>query len=201
MARIAVIFGTTDGQTERIARHVVKTLLEGHHTVDLIDTRVSPPFPSLKGHDAAIVAGSVRMGKFQRKLVGFVRSRRDELSAMRTAFLAVSLSAARETPAAKREVKNTIARFVEKTSWKPDAILPVAGALLYKSYGFFTRRVMLLISRMVGGDTDTSRDYEYTDWKAVADFARRFSAALRIIEAEGAPAARCPGGGVVSASA
>ncbi|MFQ5634895.1 MAG: hypothetical protein ACE5G3_06155 [Gammaproteobacteria bacterium] len=26
---------------------------------------------------------------------------------------------------------------------------------------------MLLFVRMVGGETDTSRDYEYTDWNAV----------------------------------
>jgi hypothetical protein len=50
--------------------------------------------------------------------------------------------------------------------------------LLYTRYGFFVRLVMRLISKMAGGDTDTSRDYEYTDWNAVAEFARRFSSAL-----------------------
>jgi len=33
---------------------------------------------------------------------------------------------------------------------------------------------MKRIARKSGGDTDTSRDYEYTDWAAVDDFAQRF---------------------------
>jgi menaquinone-dependent protoporphyrinogen oxidase len=32
--------------------------------------------------------------------------------------------------------------------------------------------------RSAGGDTDTSRDHEYTDWEAVSAFADRFSARL-----------------------
>jgi hypothetical protein len=45
----------------------------------------------------------------------------------------------------------------------------------------------LLLSRIAGGDTDTSRDYEYTDWKALTDFARRFSASLGVAEVHALP--------------
>jgi hypothetical protein len=31
------------------------------------------------------------------------------------------------------------------------------------------------IAAQAGGDTDTSRAYEYTDWNAVARFARQFA--------------------------
>jgi menaquinone-dependent protoporphyrinogen oxidase len=34
---------------------------------------------------------------------------------------------------------------------------------------------MRRISRKEGGDTDTSRDYEYTDWAAVDRFAAEFA--------------------------
>jgi hypothetical protein len=33
-------------------------------------------------------------------------------------------------------------------------------------------------SASLGGDTDTSRDYEYTDWDAVVNFARTFADGL-----------------------
>ena len=36
-----------------------------------------------------------------------------------------------------------------------------------------------LISRIAGGETDASRDYEYTDWYAVERFARDFA---RLVE-------------------
>jgi menaquinone-dependent protoporphyrinogen oxidase len=45
----------------------------------------------------------------------------------------------------------------------PAKVHPVAGALLYRQYGFLTRFVLRMISKQKGGDTDTSRDYEYTD--------------------------------------
>jgi menaquinone-dependent protoporphyrinogen oxidase len=156
-----------------------------HHSVDLYDTRAAVPARPFRGVDAAVVAGSVRMGRFQRALIAFAREHREVLACIPTAFLAVSLSAAQDSVSAQREVRKTVARFVQETGFTPGMILPVAGALLYTRYGFFTRLVMRLISKRAGGDTDTSRDYEYTDWNAVSDFARRF--ADRIQEAR-APA-------------
>lgn len=34
---------------------------------------------------------------------------------------------------------------------------------------------MRAIASVAGGDTDTARDYEYTDWDAVARFADAFA--------------------------
>ena len=123
-------------------------LRRGAHSVDAIEVGDNASCPPLDGYDAAIVAGSVRMGKFQRRLVEVVRAQRDVLHRKRTAFLAVSLSAARKSEPAKREVKETAARFIRETRFRPDAILPVAGALFYTKYGFFLRLVMRLISRL-----------------------------------------------------
>ena len=45
--------------------------------------------------------------------------------------------------------------------------------------------VMRRIVSKEGGDTDTSRDYEYTDWAAVDAFAREFVAVAVAPEAAG----------------
>jgi menaquinone-dependent protoporphyrinogen oxidase len=50
----------------------------------------------------------------------------------------------------------------------------VAGALLYRKYGFLKRWIMKRIVARAGGDTDTSRDYEYTDWNDMRAFAKEF---------------------------
>jgi len=39
--------------------------------------------------------------------------------------------------------------------------------------------MMRIIVRMAGGDTDASRDHEYTDWAAVERFAAEFELPLR----------------------
>jgi menaquinone-dependent protoporphyrinogen oxidase len=47
---------------------------------------------------------------------------------------------------------------------------------------------MLMILRMAGGDTDTSRDFEYTDWRAVEAFAESFRERLQAVPASAARA-------------
>ena len=44
----------------------------------------------------------------------------------------------------------------------------------YRTY-FSYRLLMIIFVGLAGGDTDTSRDYEYTDWSAVEAFAERFT--------------------------
>jgi menaquinone-dependent protoporphyrinogen oxidase len=60
--------------------------------------------------------------------------------------------------------------FVAETGWRPERSLPVAGALTYSRYNFLIRFVMKRIARKQGAPTDTSRDYEFTNWSAVDRF-------------------------------
>jgi menaquinone-dependent protoporphyrinogen oxidase len=46
----------------------------------------------------------------------------------------------------------------------------VAGTLAYSRYNFIIRFVMKRIARKNGAPTDTSRDYELTDWAALDRF-------------------------------
>jgi menaquinone-dependent protoporphyrinogen oxidase len=144
----------------------------------MVDSAATPPDLGPGDFDAALVLGSVRMGKHPRALTEFVRKYRLELEAIPNAFVSVSLSAGRDRPSAKREVLKCFQHFAEQTGWRPNAEVAIAGALLYTKYTFRIRLVMKFISWMMQGDTDTSRDYEYTDWKQVDDFARRFAVAL-----------------------
>ncbi len=51
---------------------------------------------------------------------------------------------------------------------------PVAGALLYTKYNLLMRWIMKRIAAKAGGATDTSRDYDYTDWTDLEVFAGDF---------------------------
>jgi len=51
-------------------------------------------------------------------------------------------------------------------------------AIRYSQYGAFKHRLMQLFVGLAGGETDTSRDYEYTDWEAVEEFTEAFSSRL-----------------------
>jgi hypothetical protein len=62
------------------------------------------------------------------------------------------------------DARRMIDAFLEETKWHPSRIKAVAGALMYSKYNFLVRLVMKRIARAAGGDTDTSRDYDYTNW-------------------------------------
>jgi menaquinone-dependent protoporphyrinogen oxidase len=175
MARIAVVFGTTDGQCAKIARRISEDLHNEGHVVDLLDTRFEIPSAALAGVDAAVITGSARMGKFQVPLTYFVQIHLPTLLTMPTAFVPVSLAASYESPLALREVKNAIERFTRETGLNPNLIEPTGGALRYSRFGFFKKLGIRLIASIYGGDTNASRDYEYTDWNAVDSFAHHFA--------------------------
>ncbi len=50
-----------------------------------------------------------------------------------------------------------IERFVTDTGWRPEHVVPVAGALRYTQYNFLVRLVMKRIARQAGGSTSGGR--------------------------------------------
>lgn len=114
----------------------------------------------------------------------FVKTHRAQLEAMPIVFLSVSLAeAGAEDPKGSPEhraksaegVQHMIDEFLAETNWHPSKIKAVAGALLYTKYNFFIRFIMKRIAAHEGGDTDTSRDYEYTDWAALDHLVDEFA--------------------------
>ena len=68
--------------------------------------------------------------------------------------------------------------FLRETGWHPTVIRAVAGALLYTKYSFLLRFVMKRIARKAGAGTDTSKDYEYTDWEGLDHFVTAFTSVI-----------------------
>ena len=177
MARILIVYATGHGQTGRVVQRLAAVLSREGHAAVLADV-LRGPAPIVEEFDGALVAAPVHFGKHHQAVVAFCAASREALSKLPSAFISISLSANRPTPGARREVAKSVAHFLKATAWVPLRICPVAGALLYTRYGFFLRRVMRLFAKMAGRDTDTTRDYEYTDWGAVEAFAREFGARL-----------------------
>jgi menaquinone-dependent protoporphyrinogen oxidase len=112
-------------------------------------------------------------------MIAFAKTHRDALARMGAAFVSVTLSeAGAEDPtkpaderrAAAADAQRMIDVFVNETGWRPEHALPVAGALVYSRYNFLVRFLMKRIARKAGAPTDTSRDYEFTDWAALDRF-------------------------------
>ena len=86
----------------------------------------------------------------------------------------MSLSAAGEDEEDRRDTQSYVDRMVSETGWQPDRTFNVAGAFRYTEYDFFKRWVMKKIAGSKDAPTDTSRDWELTDWEAVDRFVGDF---------------------------
>jgi menaquinone-dependent protoporphyrinogen oxidase len=174
MARILVLFGTTDGHTARIAASIANTLRAAGDQVDVLEASRHTPGPT--DYAAVVIAASVHGGRFQRHVRAWVRRHVYELNARPTSFVSVCLGVLQTEPAVQREVQAIVTRFLVATGWRPAMTTLVPGALLYRQYNWLKRWVMKRIVAKAGGDTDTSRNWEYTDWGEVRAFAERFAA-------------------------
>jgi len=179
--KIAVLYSTTEGQTAKVAEHVLGALTQAgvHATLVNIEKR-DEAFRALADAQAAVLAASVHLGKHTPSFLDFVKVYREMLEHRHTLFLPVSLSAAHFLPGDDNTLAEIEAKFEAQTGWHPEVTAPVAGALAYARYGFVKRWVMWVIaSTAKTGEgpampTDTSRDWEFTDWDALDRLVAKF---------------------------
>jgi menaquinone-dependent protoporphyrinogen oxidase len=175
MLRFLVCYGTGEGQTAKVADRIVSTLEARGHEATALDLGEGTPGSPIEAFDAVLVGASIHVGKHQPSVREFVGEHRDELAARPTGFFQVSLSSATDDDQRRAEAARYVDEFVEATDWTPDRVGQFGGALRYSEYGFLKRLLMKRIARDATGDTDTSRDYEYTDWTDVEAFTRDFA--------------------------
>jgi len=194
MKRLLIVYGTTDGHTAKIARVLGNEFRRLGTVAHVAHAATEDPDPA--AYDGTVVAASVVMGHFQRPIRRWVRAHRSALAARPNAFLSVCLGILQEQGEVHQDLALIANRFFTRTGWTPRRVEFVAGALPYTRYGWLKRWGMLRVVRKARGDTDTTRDHEYTDWNRVRVFARGMVAGLKCAAARKPeePEARLPGG-------
>lgn len=179
MTKVLVIYGTRERQTEKIARAIADEIRKSGCDVELADARSASKQINLKDYQTVIAGGPVHKGEFPKELRDWVKSHASELKGKSTAFFSVCLGILqKDDPKVIAEEKQIVEDFFAKVDWRPSKWTIFAGALKYSQYGFFKRQMLRLIAGRAGGSTDTSRDYEYTDWNEVRSFARETAPGL-----------------------
>ncbi len=176
--RILIVFGTTEGQTRKVATFLADRFLAKLHSVTLVDADKPPAALDPAGYDAIVVAARVHSGRYPSSVRHFVRRNLATLTAKPSAFVSVSLMAARGTAKAPEALARYVARFARKTGWTPRHVHHAAGARFYARHGAIGRWILQKIdSKAFGKSDDVSRDQEWTDWEALGRFADAFPAA------------------------
>ena len=168
--RILVAYATGEGHTAHVAQALAARLRERGASTYIADLEEEKP--DLAGFDAVALGGSVHAGKFQAELRRFASKHRGRLNELPSWFFGVSLSqAGKQAPIDPENARRQIETFLEEAGWTPKGVLSVGGALKYREYNIFKRNLMKHVAATAGESTDTSRDWDYTNWQQVDAFA------------------------------
>lgn len=163
--KLLIVYGTTEGQTKKICEFLRDEAKKAGHEVSLNNALEFHVHST--GFDAAIIGASLHAEKYQDAVEHYVHENNKGLNNIPSAFLSVSLTAATDEPESWKELKQITHEFLDKTGWQPTYVEQVAGALRYSKYNFLKKFIMRMIAQKQSGDTDASKDYEYTDWDQV----------------------------------
>jgi len=173
MTAVLITYATGEGQTAKVARYIDDVL--SNRGFDVTTRHVSDTGElDLAAFDAVLVGASVNNRRHQPEAIAFIEDHVEALSAMPAGFFQLSLAQTVPFDLGGDIEQEWVDAMVEQTGWDPDMFGSFAGAVKYTQYNRMERLLFKLIALVTTGDTDTSRDYEYTDWAAVEAFATEF---------------------------
>lgn len=182
--RALIIYGTTYGQTEKIAGRIGAGLHGCGFVVELCNAATERPVLPLEQYSGVVVGSSLIARGHQPAIRDFVGKNVATLNRVPSAFFQVSASAGSASPHARLAAQQVMQSFVEAIGWTPGLSASLPGAINYTRYNLLLKWYMKRASAKNGGSTDTSRDHEYTDWAEVDRFAMALAGAFTPIPEE-----------------
>lgn len=173
--KILIIYGTTEGQTRKVAQFLRDEAEKLSHHVILADANEIPPLPF--AYDVVLIGASIHMGRYQSSVFHYSKTYAETLNKMNSGFFSVNLASVNPDDKAIKERDEHTKNFLDGSGWKPKEIEQIAGALRYTQYDFFKRTIMRMIAKNEGRSTDVTEDCEYTDWEKVKEFLIRITKA------------------------
>ena len=178
MSRHLILYASHDGQTALIAKAIAKVMSSEGLDVILWSLDEQGGNVDLPCFDSILVGAPIRYGSHLPQARAFIDKNQNELKAMAGGFFSVNLTA-RKPEKRNPHTNRYMQKFLSKSPWQPEYLGVLAGSLQYSRYKWFDRIMIQLIMKITGGNTDASKDIEYTSWDRVDAFAKGYTAYLR----------------------
>lgn len=174
MARILLLYSTTDGHTLTISRRLGAIIAAQGHEVELLAIEAADD-ADCACFGMIVVGARIRYGHHSRRVLDFVRRHRAVLESRPCGFFSVCVVArkpGKDTP----ETNPYLKKFLRRAAWQPRYQAVFAGRIDYRRYGPLDRAIIRFIMWLTHGPTDPTTAVEFTNWQAVEDFGRRIAA-------------------------
>lgn len=168
MARILIVYSTTDGHTLRICERLRGLVEAQGHQVSLVPVAEAAD-AGLEQYDRIVVGASIRYGKHRPAVVDFMNRNAALLNRKPSAFFSVNV-VARKPEKNRPETNPYVRKLLRTLAWRPAQVAVFAGKIDYPRYDFLDRMVIRFIMLLTGGPTDPRSVVEFTDWREVEAF-------------------------------
>jgi menaquinone-dependent protoporphyrinogen oxidase len=170
MAKILILYSTTDGHTVEICKRLVSVIAQAGDTAEMADLKDGPSLDDFE-FDKIIIGASIRYGKHQQSVYEFIRNNQETLEHHPNALFSVNV-VARKPEKNTPETNPYLQKFLRQIDWTPQNLGVFAGKIDYPALGLFDRTMIRFILWMGKGPTDPTGTYEFTDWDKVDEFGR-----------------------------
>lgn len=161
-----ILYSSQDGQTKKIAKFIAEHI-ENCYVYPITEKAIN-----FNAFDRIIIGASIRYGHFNKGLYKLIENQTALLNTKPTAFFGVNLTARKEGKNSP-ETNMYVRKFLQRIQWRPTLSAVFAGALLYPRYNWFDRIMIQFIMKLTGGETDATKEIEYTNWATVKEFAEQ----------------------------
>lgn len=168
MAKILILYSTTDGHTRKISLRLKGMLEERTHEVSLVSITDEPEI-DFRPFDRIIIGASVRYGRHSRQIIDLINRNVHALETKPSAFFSVNL-VARKSEKSQPGTNPYVKKLLKQIDWKPKTLAIFAGKLDYPSYNTLDRVIIQMIMWITQGPTDPQTAVEFTDWSQVDAF-------------------------------
>jgi menaquinone-dependent protoporphyrinogen oxidase len=180
--RVLIAYGSQWGSTGEIAEKLAGFLGEEGVEVDLLDVKKSRKWPSLEGYDGVMVGSGVKITKWMKEPMMFLRKKASELRGKRLALFVSCMTVLIEPENARGDLLEKVAEATGVEAGLMEAFGPVLDVGPGSRMGFLDKKiaqsVMLGLSNEHGMELDMKGRNDLRDWDSVKEFAFRFAKSL-----------------------
>ena len=169
MEKSLITYSTVDGQTKIISEKIAQFATQSSVDVFPISDNIE-----LDKYKTIIIGASIRYGKYRKEVYSFVEKNIEILNSKENAFFSVNV-VARKPEKNTPETNPYLIKFLKKIKWKPKNLGVFAGKIEYPKYKFVDKYAIKFIMWFTKGPTDTTKTYEFTDWKKVESFTKNLN--------------------------